>query len=882
MSARLRLQSENEKNYEKEWPMMPENTAHPSQTPAGMNLSFLGGAMEVGASCILLEIAGWKILMDCGIRQKTGKDTLPDLRRIQEEGGVDCILVSHAHMDHTGSLPIISAEYPFAPIYMTPMTMDLSRVLLYDSIKLMQHAEDGIPLYAEKQVLDMLDRVRPVRFGEPLEILPEVTLTMYPAGHIAGAACIYLQTPAGSLFYSGDFSSFAQNTIEGAMVPRLRPDVSILESTYGDRLHANREIEEDRLLEIVRECAERRGKMLIPAFALGRAQEVLLILKRGMAKGAIPKIKVYADGMVRQICGVYERYPEFLKRNLAKQAQKGKPLFWTDEIQPVPLNADRKELLNTAEPEIFVSSSGMLTGGPSVEYASRIAPMENGYIVITGYQDEEAPGRQIQNLMSAAPGTDRILRLDGKPVPVACRLCQVGLSAHGDRSEIQGLAQRLDSRDLFLVHGDPEVIPVLASSLDLSYRTRIYAPKDGEKFDIVLRSPRKQWKKEFPYTLQQDADLWEIEDPGQREALEQHFREYLLAHYPNQRFSLPELAFVYYGKTITDEGTLAAFQKAVQESLYFSTDRRRLFLYVPASDEDLAEAKKKTALTQQDLADAAAELFAGIPVRKFGYYMGQKKITLTLDFPKPYQEALQEPIKAFQARTGCTVEVSQQPNEHAMQEFLQKELGNAVQKISINKSQQCVTVKLVSNPDPETLAALKKQWEEMTGYGLAFTGVLNEGAGGGTVTAAGENEFDRAGSEPMEQNAAFQRIRDRFAGRQDVPYKFGLSSDQHGQCIRLFFLSPAQGRRNAELLNALSEEIGWRLVIADSVNQNALMAAARAAMEDNGIAFCKNPSWQPGRGVLQVQVNPEVSEETFAAFAREVEEKTAVPVERKL
>lgn len=349
---------------------MSENTAHPSQTPAGMNLSFLGGAMEVGASCILLEIAGWKILMDCGIRQKTGKDTLPDLRRIQEEGGVDCILVSHAHMDHTGSLPIISAEYPFAPIYMTPMTMDLSRVLLYDSIKLMQHAEDGIPLYAEKQVLDMLDRVRPVRFGEPLEILPEVTLTMYPAGHIAGAACIYLQTPAGSLFYSGDFSSFAQNTIEGAMVPRLRPDVSILESTYGDRLHANREIEEDRLLEIVRECAERRGKMLIPAFALGRAQEVLLILKRGMAKGAIPKIKVYADGMVRQICGVYERYPEFLKRNLAKQAQKGKPLFWTDEIQPVPLNADRKELLNTAEPEIFVSSSGMLTGGPSVEYAS--------------------------------------------------------------------------------------------------------------------------------------------------------------------------------------------------------------------------------------------------------------------------------------------------------------------------------------------------------------------------------------------------------------------------------------------------------------------------------------------------------------------------------
>lgn len=861
--------------------MISENTAQPNQTPAGLSLEFLGGAMEVGASCILLEIAGWKILMDCGIRQKTGKDTLPDLRRIQEAGGVDCIIVSHAHMDHTGSLPIISAEYPFAPIYMTPMTMDLSRVLLYDSIKLMQHAEDGIPLYAEKQVLDMLDRVRPVRFGEPLEILPEVTLTMYPAGHIAGAACIYLQTPAGSLFYSGDFSSFAQNTIEGAMVPKLRPDVSILESTYGDRLHANREIEEDRLLEIVRECADKRGKMLIPAFALGRAQEVLLILKRGMAKGAIPKIRVYADGMVRQICGVYERYPEFLKRNLARQAQKGKPLFWTDEIQPVPLNADRKELLNTAEPEIFVSSSGMLTGGPSVEYASRIAPMENGYIVITGYQDEEAPGRQIQNLMSAAPDAERILRLDGKPVHVSCRLCQVGLSAHGDRSEIQGLAQRLDSRDLFLVHGDPEVIPVLASSLDLSYRTRIYAPKDGEKFDIVLRAPRKQLKKSFPYTLQESRDLWEIEDPSLREDLEQSFREYLLEHYPNQRFSLPDLAFVYYGKAVTEEEKLGAFQKAVQESPYFSTDRRRLFLYVPASDEDVAEARKKAQLTQQDLADAAEELFAGIPVRKIGYHMDQKKITLTLDFPRPYLEALKEPMKAFQERTGCTAEVSQQPNEHAMQELLQKELGNAVQKISINRSQQCVTVKLSSRPDAEKLPALKKQWEDLTGYGLAFTGALEESAVGNGPAAAEENAFDRANSEPMEQNAAFQRIRDRFAGRQDAPYKLGLANDQHGKCIKLYFLSPAQGRRNADFLNALSEEIGWRLLIADSVNQNGLMAAARAAMEDNGIAFCKNPSWQPERGVLQVPVDPGVSEETFAAFAREVEEKTAVPVERK-
>lgn len=225
-----------------------------------MNLHFLGGAMEIGGSCIYIRIAGKGILMDSGIRQSNSKDPLPDFRTIQEEGGLDAIIVSHAHMDHIGTLPIISKAFPQAPVYMTAMTADLTRVLLYDSLKIMKYREDEIPHYSEQDVLAMLGRIHPIGYQTPFPVFEKFTLTFYPAGHIAGAACIYLTTEEGSLFYSGDFSSFSQRTIEGARIPKLRPDAAIVETTYGNRLHANRQVEEKRLVELVRECIRQEKK----------------------------------------------------------------------------------------------------------------------------------------------------------------------------------------------------------------------------------------------------------------------------------------------------------------------------------------------------------------------------------------------------------------------------------------------------------------------------------------------------------------------------------------------------------------------------------------------------------------------------------------------
>ncbi|WP_256201157.1 MBL fold metallo-hydrolase [Thermoanaerobacter thermocopriae] len=354
-----------------------------------MKAIFSGGANEVGASCYLINLDGKNILLDCGIRMSSTKDNLPDFRLIQEHGGVDAIIVSHAHLDHTGALPIISRMYPQAKIYMTHATKDLTRVLLYDSLKIMER-ESEIPIYAENHVKDMLDRVLCYTPGYTFTPFSDsqIKVTLYPAGHILGAASVYITSEEGSVFYSGDFSGFRQNTIEGAFISKLRPDVAIFESTYGDKLHANRELEETRLVERVSSIINEGGKVIIPAFALGRAQEIILILKKAINKGLL-KTKVYVDGMVREVCRVYKLNPNYLRQNLAKKIFKGNDIFFDDNVIAVEKPEMREEIIK--ESCVILSSSGMITGGPSQWYVEKLAQDEKNLIAITGYQDEESP-----------------------------------------------------------------------------------------------------------------------------------------------------------------------------------------------------------------------------------------------------------------------------------------------------------------------------------------------------------------------------------------------------------------------------------------------------------------------------------------------------------
>lgn len=426
-----------------------------------MKVTFCRGAGEVGASCILLQIDGKNILLDSGIRPGCS-DSLPDFRLIQEAGGLDAIMISHAHLDHTGSLPVISREYPLAPIFMTHATRDITRVLLYDSLKIMDR-ELEIPVYAETHVEQMLERTRSQPFQFPFKPFVDewIEVTFFQAGHILGASSVYIAGREGALLYSGDISVIPQRTVSGIVIPPLRPDVLILESTYGERLHSTRRTEEERLAKVVEETTEAGGKVLIPAFAVGRAQEVLLILKAASAKKKLIPIPIYVDGMVKDILRIYQLHPNFLRRELAKRVWREREIFYSDTVQPVDSGPLRQRIAESSEPCCIISSSGMLRGGQSIFYAEHLMKGKQNCIAITGYQDEESPGRQLMNLLEADEGTERVLEIGERRLPLGCRLGKYELSAHAGRVELIGLIQKLAPRKVFLIHGSPQSLESL-------------------------------------------------------------------------------------------------------------------------------------------------------------------------------------------------------------------------------------------------------------------------------------------------------------------------------------------------------------------------------------------------------------------------------------
>lgn len=881
-----------------------------------MKLHFLGGAMEIGGSCIYLDIAGKKILMDCGIRQSGTKDPLPDFAAIQAHGGLDALLVSHAHLDHIGTLPIISKAYPNARIYMTAMSADLTRVLLYDSLKIMNYREDEIPHYTEQDVLSMLNRVTPVRYQTSMQIFDGFTVTFYPAGHIAGAACICMTTDEGTVFYSGDFSSFSQRTIEGIHIPKLRPDVSIVETTYGTRLHSNRQVEERRLVSLVSECIKNGQKILIPCFALGRAQEVLLILRAAIQNGDIPAVPVYVDGMVRDINTMYTRNPTFLKNALARRILKGNEPFYTKEIQPVTPNQKRDELLSGKDPVIIVSSSGMLTGGPSAQYAQKLVTSENACVIITGYQDEESPGRQLLNLLEASSSPEKAetessvtqnalpekkLTIDGTSYPVRCRIEQVGLSAHGDKAEITALLDRLSSRRVFLVHGNEDVIHELGNELaSEDFRRHVYLPECGQEYEVTIHTKRKQLSFVPAFTMQKSKAF----SPDDAELL----WNYWGAHYPGKRFPVSQIAFIWYGKKITDDSVLQEMQDILLNSLYFSPNARQLFLFEANSEEDVAQALAPKELTIQDIEAYIQKIFAGYDYRRIGYYTDARKALLLFDYPDSLDtEDFNQKARQFEDETGWTADINPSMNHSAAGGLLHTLFSDRLGKVSYYNERKCYAISLSAGSENDETAALN--FCQTTGWSLNINGQLfdkaglvrpgnsvdgnsadgnsaaEDGAGaaaGNIGTPAADNDIKKktefrpalSSSEAIEQNLALSCIDHEFSSVPGKPEKKSLKQDLAGKYIELNFLSPEIGQRSRDVIQRCADQTGWRIRIADKVNQAALSQNAVSLCVKYGAALKKNPSYHPQERTIVLKPAGDIDPEILAKIQEEFTAKT--------
>ncbi len=427
----------------------------------------LGGAGEVGASCGILRIGDWRVLIDAGMRPaaRAGQDRLPALDRLTAEPP-DAMLVTHAHIDHTGALPLASEMFPAAPIYCTETTLLLTRLLLADSVRVMEAehlAQEGeTPLYTAEVVERTLGRVRPVEWAQPVAPTPDpaITVRFLHAGHIAGAAMLLIDTPAGRVLHLGDYSVTAQRTLHGLDVRGLpQADAVITEGTYGDAIHANRKEQERALVATVARVVGRGGRALLPAFAVGRAQEVALILRAARTAGELPPAAIHLDGMVRGVCALYQAQVHDLNPRLQNYVRNARrPLFADPSLAVYAVTAGRRcRLLDNPEAAIVISSSGMMTGGPAPLYARAFAADERNAIIFSGYQDDESPGAA---LLRARQGTT--VALGKEELTLHCAVERYSLSAHADAGQIEVAVARARPRVTVLVHGEPDTLRALA------------------------------------------------------------------------------------------------------------------------------------------------------------------------------------------------------------------------------------------------------------------------------------------------------------------------------------------------------------------------------------------------------------------------------------
>lgn len=798
-----------------------------------MKITFLGGADEVGASGILIETAGRRVLVDCGIRPSPksywglAADQLPALSQIEAGSGkLDAILVTHAHTDHTGALELVVGRYPNVPVYATAPTLALTRVLHQDARRIMQSRldEEGeLPLFDDLAVQRLMSALVPVPFKTRIPLADGLAATFFPAGHIAGAAMIGLESDEGRLLISGDISISAQRTVDGARPPAFHPDAIIIESTYGGRLHANRAVQERNLVETVAQVTAAGGKVLIPAFALGRAQEVLLILNEYQRRGELPPVPIWADGMVRTICHAYPGFGEALP--LALQEQNCQ--FFNDRIRPVASNEQRNALIWNPGAAVIVSSSGMLAGGPSLSFARALAPNPQHAILLTGYQDEESPGRRLQELTERGSGT---IRLGKDKVDVQCRIGSYSLSAHADEAQLINLTETLNPEHVFLVHGDASARESLEKAL--SQRGRIvHLPRAGQVVELHFN---RQARFQKPDSSDDPRTRWDALTRQRREKM-RDFADAVgkwIAIKGDDATTVRCLALESdhlwveiapgLGQSVYPEAVLAVMGENPP------TPAELAPLQPPSAKSARMEPNQAIAVANGHFPPAAR-------LRKSGYRLADQILTLTFDFPDAARDLYADLIVSLREATGWQVEIAPETNQAALNALvreLQPKGWQIVKGPAIHRDQKCVAIALAP------FSFLNGDIDEICDQFFAISGWELEVTEGSQPAVAATVSAAPAGTQ-MEINAAYAFIKSALEG--STLYRTSLKDGE----IVLSFISPQIAGRYQEQIEVLARQTGWPLSVNPQPNQGAILEIARALLTRAELAISKGPSIYP-------------------------------------
>ena len=455
-------------------------------------LTAMGGFKEVGRSCMLLQTPNSRVLLDCGVNvagqdEKTSFPMLgvPEFS-IQD---LDAVVVSHAHLDHCGFIPYLYHYGYEGPVYCTSATRDLMTLLQLDYIDIAHRENNPLP-FNVKHVQKMIKHTITLDYGVVTDISPDIKLTLHNAGHILGSAMCHFHIGDGAhnLLYTGDFKYERSRLLEPATTRFPRVESCIMESTYGghEDVTPSRNNAEKELMKTIYKTLKRGGKVLVPVFAVGRAQELMIVLEEYMRHGMIDEVPIHLDGMIWEATAVHTARPEYLSKDLRDQIfHMGRNPFISDSFNKVQNNVERKEIVE-GDPSIILSTSGMLTGGNSVEYFKWLCEDKNNTIIFVGYQSEGSLGRRIQKGHKELPFEDETGKTKVYNVKMEVKTIE-GFSGHSNRRQLMEFAKRLHPRPdkIITCHGDPYKTVDLASSIHRSYKVETKTP-------LILEATRLQ------------------------------------------------------------------------------------------------------------------------------------------------------------------------------------------------------------------------------------------------------------------------------------------------------------------------------------------------------------------------------------------------------
>ena len=448
-----------------------------------LRITALGGCREVGRNAFMLSTPETRVLIDCGVN--VGSDGVPYLYVPEASpiSDIDAVVITHAHLDHSGLVPLLLLYGYDGPIYMTEPTRALMALLLLDYIEVSAREGKKAP-YKSSLIRDAIRHTIPLKYGDVTDISPDVKLTFYNAGHILGSASAYFNIGNGlyNFAFTGDIKYERTFLFDPAFNGFPRVDAMVMESTYGgmNDLQPSRKEAEHHLNKEIEETIKKGGKTIIPAFAVGRSQEVMIALERMHLE-----IPVYLDGMIWEATAIHTAYPEYLNRNLKNSIFQGENPFLSDVFVPVDDAEKRKGIIDEKEPFIVLATAGMLNGGPVLEYLKGLAGDEKNKLIFVGYQGEGTLGRRIQKgwkeIQLPNEGKMKNIKINMETRTID------GFSGHSDRNQlieyVRGI-RPLPSK-IMCMHGESSKCVALASGIHKRFNIETVAPMNLETLRLV-------------------------------------------------------------------------------------------------------------------------------------------------------------------------------------------------------------------------------------------------------------------------------------------------------------------------------------------------------------------------------------------------------------